>query len=408
MKKFKTLAALAMTAIMSISMATMAFGDANFDEYGNIIENQPVDEDGLIVTTAEEIDLEDWGFEMPMPGSVFNTVKGQVVEFLPMVLAEESDFIVVEGEYGYIHLRTDFNTFFPNGKPQAGDRITAFHDAYAMIPMIYPPQYLAFAIVVEDEAEVGFNFLGRFDENKVSFDNQRRLTIDEDTEIIFQGGDVFEGNFEEDILAVGRKLFVEYTRSGRDIYPTTIFPTRIVILYERIAFGPEFIGDIGFDIDLYEYDWEYGYYYSILLPPSEITPIEEPPIEEAGHVYDVTINGVGLPGVKAVTVGDSIWPNYLPLRPIIEHLDENILWDGANRAVIVTSPRGTITFRVGLPYFAVLSADEVLTTYTLNDAPIIQNNVTLVPISFFREVFGFNNAYFASGVTVINNDEVMQ
>ncbi|MCL2215507.1 MAG: copper amine oxidase N-terminal domain-containing protein [Defluviitaleaceae bacterium] len=372
MKKFKKLAALIIAAIMVTSIATAAFG---------ITEH--TDDGGIIKTPA-------------LPATVFSVERGEVVDFIyHWDNADELMFIVIQGEHGYIHLRTDFNTFMPDGFPEIGDTIRAFHDRYAFIPMIYPPQYLAHAITIEDEDTVSFSFMGQFDENMVSRNNEVRLIVGEDTEIIFQGGDPFEGDFEELLGDFGRTLFVEFTLSHRDINPTTILPERIVIMYVRIAFGPEYIGwDLGWDIDL---DWDDYFEFDLGWFDDDFDIF----------VYPVTVNGVGLPGVEPVTVGDSIWPNYVPLRPIMQHLGQALRWYGDIREVRASSPRGEISFRIDQPYYFVTAADGTVTTYTL-DVPVIINDYTYVPIRFFRDVYGFNNAFFHADTVVIDNNEVME
>jgi hypothetical protein len=308
-------------------------------------------------------------------------------------------FIVVEGRYGDMNLRKDLNTCMPNGAPKVGDTIRAFHDRYTPVPMIYPPQYLAHAITIHDEEVVSFAFLGQFDKDMVSRNNQVRLVIGEDTKIIFQGGDAFEGDFEELLGDYGRTLFVEYTRSHRDINPMTIFPERIVIMYVRIAFGPADIGGW----DYYDHDFDSEFYGEGILWLDDFNNLDQ--FDE--FVYPVTINGIGLPGVEPITLGDSIWPNYLPLRPIMQHLGEPMHWNGDIREITVESHRGVIAFRIDSPHYTVTTSDGTILTYTF-DPPVIVNNHTYVPFRFFRDVFGFNNVFFHAGTVFIDNNEVME
>ena len=399
MKKFKTIAALIMVAIMALSMATVAFGEyedyAEYEGYAG---------------------YEGYGESLHMPHTTYVSITGEVINFIE---DEEGkvEFVVIQGEYGEIWMRIDMNTAIPQRMPEKGDIVKAFYDHNAIMTMIYPPQHLAMAIIITEEDAPPSTFLGRFDEEWNSLDGQMHLVIGEDTEIFFQSqgqpgiGEAFDRENQDIEDLVGRKLLVEFGFQGRNMPPVHTPATRVIVLFERIAFGPEWISPELIDWD---YDWGYDWDYDIFWDYdfdwdtySEGVIWLEDFANYDVKVYPVTVNGVGLPGIEPITVGDSIWPNYLPLRPIMQHLGIPIAWNGDTREVIINSPQGEITFRIDMPYFAVAAEDGAVYTHTL-DAPVIIDGYTFVPIRFFRDVFGFNNAYFASGVVVIDNNEVMQ
>ncbi|MCL1844200.1 MAG: copper amine oxidase N-terminal domain-containing protein [Defluviitaleaceae bacterium] len=370
-------------AVMMITSAITASGIAIIDEDGNIIqENEHLE--GGIMTLAGELDF-DFDFEEFPNFPAFGKVTGEVTElwendftggeFVRIRRALEGYY---EGQYSYFDFLIDGNSFVMGQAPETGDVITGFFDANVPVTMIYPPQHTA-VVIVNRADDLPRVIVDRFDEDWVSSDNLFRLNINDDTEIIFQGGDSFEGDTEE---LIGRKLVVEFSVSHRDIPETIPNPDKITVLYER-AVHP------GIEID-----WSFGDY-------------EE--TDWSGYDIVITMDGVsfGVPGANHATVGDSIFPNYVPLRAITEILGFVPEWNAETREITVDGLRGEITFRVDMPYYAVVSPTGAASTYTL-DPPIIINDITYVPVRFFRDVFGFNNAWWTGGNISLDNEEIME
>jgi len=280
------------------------------------------------------------------------------------------------------------------GDIEIGKTVTGFYDNNVPVIMIYPPQHLAYALVVhgEDMPRVAF---ARFCEEWVSYDQMHRLRITDDTEIIMQDGTPFEGEKDE---LIGRLLLVKFDISHRDI-PETIFAKHITVLFERIVALP----DDG--------------YYGIVPPIGELTwwdlvTLHLNYVESIDPMYaEVVIiigeNAFGIPSAKLATVGDSISPNYVPLRVVTEFLGFEPIWNDATREVTVGSPRGEITMRIGSTEYIVATESGITSTHTLG-APVIINDRTYVPLAFFREVFGFNNAWWSGGNATLDNAEIME
>jgi len=371
MKKF---ALLVMAVIMSLSMATTAMAIAIIDEDGNIIqENEELE--GGIMTLMGEIDLD---FVFP----AFGNVVGEVVEL--------GETLRISTENGYFDFIVDENTFVLGEEPQLGDEITGFFDNHAPARMIYPPQHIA--IVIVNRSDLPRVIVERFNEEWICSADNFHLNIGEDTEIQFQSGEAFEGDIEE---LIGRKLVVEFTISHRNIPETIPNPERITILYERAA--PPTI-DIEWDYshDYFAYlDWDgYGF---------------DADIDWSIYNIIITINGLsrGVSGASYATVGDSAFPNYLPLRPIAEMLGIYLNWNAENREISLTAPQGEITFRIDMPYFALQTQSGITIGYQLEPAVIIENR-TYVPLSFFRDILGFNNVWWAGGNITLDNAELME
>jgi len=346
MKKFKKTAVYLLAAVMILSMTVAAFGEAVIDADNPALPAMPS----------------------------FGYVTGEVLGFLyDGTEARRLEFVRIQGEHGEAHLRWDrYYTFLLGGELAEGNTITAFYDMRLPAMLIYPPQFRAIA-VVNSEEDLPFVVLGRFGENFVSDDNRYRLNITDETEILLHNGQPYE--FE-----AGRLMLVEYIRSHRDINPTTIFPTRIHVLFEPLPSN------------------EYGQ-----LPETE---------EIDWSQYQVVVSRRGVPGATFATVGDWIFPNYVSLRPITEFLDVELEWDSVNRTITMDNPNPlrpdeTITIRINSNefYSAGVGGRGLV---IINDPALIIDETTFVPIIFFREVLGFNNAWFGGGIVTIDNEEAMQ
>ena len=293
------------------------------------------------------------GYELPD----FGSVTGEVVEFWG-VEPEDTDFVRIrtiwdtgddEIVYSYADFFMDANTFFVGDEPQIGDTITGFFDNMSLMIMIYPPQYTAIAMVNRDEPRM---ILSRFGEDWISTDGNFRLNIPDGTEIVFQGGDAFTGETGE---LVGRKLFVEFDISHRDIPETIPSPQKITVLYER-AVHP--IGEI---------DWGD-------FPPEDLDTNFDaiPEIDENFPTFDEL-------------------QEYVPLRAILENHGVVPQWDGATRTVTIAAPGGEIRLAIGSQEYTLTSQAGTILIFDLKP-PIITNDRTYVPLQFFSDVFGLDGA----------------
>jgi hypothetical protein len=287
--------------------------------------------------------------------------------------------IEIEGEYeGYTFTtHMDFvvdDLTFIRGEIEVGSEVVGFFNQNVPVIMIYPPQHRAYALAVNEE--LPRLHLGRLDADLVCEGLGFHLAITEDTVITTQGGQEWLGGYE---ALAGRAVLVEYEVSHRNI-PETVFATRVIVLYER-AVHP--ILEIDWD-ELGGWDYfpdyflpEYPAQYFVEVYPWELSP--------------VLINGEPVMGATLQYVGeDAIWPTHVSLRPVADHLGETLTWDDATRTATMTSPLGTIAITIG------------------SDDAVIIGSRTYVPIRFFREAYGFNNAFFHAGNVFIDDNDVME
>ena len=102
-----------------------------------------------------------------------------------------------------------------------GHRITAFYDADAPVPLIYPPQYRADLIAVlrpEEDVAIGY-----FDDSLTAIDNSLRLNLYQSTIISTMNGQAYLCS------PANHYLLVYYTATTRSIPPQTA-PGRIIVL----------------------------------------------------------------------------------------------------------------------------------------------------------------------------------
>ncbi|MCC5908814.1 MAG: copper amine oxidase N-terminal domain-containing protein, partial [Clostridiaceae bacterium] len=240
---------------------------------------------------------------------------------------------------------------------EIGSIVTGYYDANAPMLMIYPPQYSVEVLVVEEEKEKFESIkVDLFDENLISADNTLKINLSDDTKIISKNGEKFEGDL------TNRKLAVTYSFSTRSI-PAQTTPTQIIVLSE-----------------------------------------EE--IEEKGAVitsYDVSSMDIIVDNkkIEAPSAYENVEGEVMvPLRAIAEALGFDVSWEAETQSV-----------RLGKGI--VLTMDEKNYNYMkstpiqLRTAPELVKGVTFVPLNFFREVVGMNNAYVFEAQIVIDDGEIM-
>ncbi len=113
------------------------------------------------------------------------------------------------------------STFVLDQKPiQQGDTIIAFYDTTAPMPLIYPPQYQAVAVVFPQRGE--YAMFDYFDRNLRNSDNSLVLNLSGSTAMQLPNGQYYMG------VPGGQYLLVLYSATTRSI-PAQTTPHRIVI-----------------------------------------------------------------------------------------------------------------------------------------------------------------------------------
>ena len=400
MKGFRSAAAMFLAMVLVFAMPLAVFGDAIIDEDGNIIEEN-VELEGGIITLDVELDFGDDIFDIEVNFMGFASFSGEVVE------SQLEGFLSVQDANGNIvNFRINpYLTFFAHGEPTVGDFVTGFYDMSLPAPMIFPPQFVATAIVIADE-DPPFFAVARFGLDFVSTDNRYRLIIGEDTEIFLQDGQVID--YVDGVLMIGiypvdtvRTMLVEYTISHRDYMPTTIFPDRITVLFEPIMAFPEPLVDDDF-MEIVTLPYEFD---------EDELPVAPALDEVDWGMFDVIVNlgdrYMGIPGATTLA-RDSILPNYVSLRAFVEYLGGQVAWQIDGFVITILNPNPLYSGQQIVTSIGSSSITVDGAARTLSHAPINIGGRAYVHLSFFREAFGFSNAHFEGGNVTIDNFERME
>lgn len=336
-----------MIGILALSMLTSTAGFAFANDSKTIEPIKMIEEKQEIMPISEVIKT-----------SQFATFTGEVKEIKDFNDSDESQFISLENEDGEIAnviLKSD--TYVINdSKIEEGSTITAFYDVDKPMIMIYPPQYTAEVITVENEETENVNIkVDLFDENLLSADNSLKLNVSDDTEVIFKDGSDFEGELEN------RKLAVVYDISTRSI-PAQTTPIEIIVLSEEIEKEDnENINDVS--------------------------------------SMDIVVNNEKIESENAFSNEEGTV--MVPLRAISESLGFDVTWDNTAQGVKI----GKATFlNIGKDNYTYMKTAPI----QLGTAPELVEGVTYVPLSFFKEVLKMNNAYVFENQIVINHNIIME
>lgn len=159
--------------------------------------------------------------------SQFSPVEGVVTAVAPMQTTV-NDYsactlmlTVLGRDRETFHMVLASDTYVLNQEPvQRGDIITAFYDTMAPVPLIYPPQYRAVAVV---KTRVGQSaMLDFFDQNLLNSDSTLQLNRSGATDIRLQNGQPFLGQLGNQLLLV---LYSAATRS----IPAQTTPSEVVV-----------------------------------------------------------------------------------------------------------------------------------------------------------------------------------
>lgn len=224
------------------------------------------------------------------------------------------------------------NTYFADGvKLEEGLKLTGYYESGKPMILIYPPQYTI--DIVTPVYEEGFVKADKFDSRLLSRDKQLKLNISEDTEIVWENNtQVYwfaKPSIEELETALGNRQMIVYYDFTTKSIPAQTSPNKIIVLSQQIE---DKINIIVEDV--------------ILDAPSAY-------ISEAGNVM-------------------------VPVRAISEALGLEVSWNNDYKSVHIGSG---ISFKINEKNY---TADGA--AITLEEAAILKNGSTYVPLSFFKEV----------------------
>ena len=144
----------------------------------------------------------------------FSPIEGTVTSIADFPFGNSASvctlLLTVQTIYGETYsVVIDPRTYVLNQAPiRQGDRIIAFYDLLAPMPLIYPPQYQAVVVVKPNRNQ--YAMLDTFDHNLRNSDNTLVLNLSGYTNIRTQNGQIYPGQLGNQLLLV---LYTGTTRS---------------------------------------------------------------------------------------------------------------------------------------------------------------------------------------------------
>lgn len=266
----------------------------------------------------------------------YRQFRGTVKEISDHHAIEGAKFISLESSSGEpANIIVDKTTYvFNNEKITVGSEITAYYDANGIMILIYPPQYKAEVIVVENDSR---NVkVDMFDEELVSADGSLKLmNISEVKDIVNEDGTAYEGDLKNKVLAA------VYTISTRSI-PAQTTPEKIVVL------------DKAADSDQQPEE----------KPDTAVVSVSGSDVFVGGKKITAPAAFISRTGVQMV-----------PLRATAEAMGFEVTWNSSERSVSIGND---IKLKIGEDSFTIKD-----TEVKLAEASLIIDGSTFVPLGFF-------------------------
>ena len=292
------------------------------------------------------------------PAERYLTFTGKVISVIAVDYAEYSmlHVSVMDGENPATIVISEDTYVVDGAEIQVGDTITGYFDITKPMLMIYPPQYNAEVVAVEDgETTVKYD---RFDDNLLSYDGQLVITISDNTVVILEDGTPYDGSL------AGRKLIVRYGASTRS-FPAQTTPISVVVMFEDIMPLPE------------------------VAEPFEKTLAGAP----------IRVNEDIIDAPNAFVSADNMV--MVPLRAIAEALGYEVEWDAATKSVTIGAH---ISLTIGMDAYSYAKMAPI----ELQAAPVIVDGSTYVPLSFFRMVVKAKTAAYFEGEIIIDMNNAIE
>lgn len=265
------------------------------------------------------------------------------------------------------------------GELEVGTQVTGFFSNVGPMTMSIPAQVAAVALVTADAAlSVTADHFVQYEDTDSLINDAHTLRINIDSNTLIQ--DVAGNAVDWDLT--GRNLVVVYGVSTRSI-PALATPSLVVVL-PVTGMMPMLPSTHGMDM---------GDDQTSLLGTMPTVDIHE--LTD----YPIIVEGTGI-SFDFMEHQDTI---YVPIRAIVDSIGGQLAWEPAYPRVQVIWNDHAFLIYVGTNTFA-----RDGETLTLGHESLLLDGTTFVPLAFFREVMGFNNAYFHGGHVQINNLEAMQ
>ncbi len=241
------------------------------------------------------------------------------------------------------------NTFYADDiKLEKGLEITGYYESGRPMILIYPPQYTI--DIVTPVYEKGFIKVDKFDSNLLSKDKQLKLNISDNTEIVWENNTQiywFVKPTIKDLETVlsNRNLIVYYDYTTKSI-PAQTTPSKIIVLTQQIEDKVNIIVND-----------------KIIDTPLAFT-------SEEGNIM-------------------------VPIRAISEALGYKVSWNNDERSVQIGND---VSFKINENNYSVAG-----TVTALEEASVLKNDRTFVPLSFFKDIIKIDEVSFIDDNIIIHS-----
>lgn len=344
------------TGFLSLAVLSLSLGAAQGATLNEIGDTQPVDSPQQVISAEGLLDSQKQDQETLDPeehkvvyASFMGTIKG--VENFTAI--EGAKIVAVENkEGGPANFIIKEDTFLvDNFDLEIGAEIVGFYDANAPMIMIYPPQYNM--EVLAEQKENQFVKVDIFNEELVSSDNNLKLNISDQTEVVTRDGKKFKGTL------ANQKLVIIYDVTTRSI-PAQTNPIKVIVLDEKASEDEDKV-EIG---DLTKMD--------IVVDEKKLET------QKAYQNEDKTI--------------------MVPLRDIAEALGYPVSWNQETQSIIIGKG---IALKVGDNTYSYYKMAPI----TLDTAPELKEGTTFVPLEYFTEVMQMSKAEVTNEQIVVVSPE---
>jgi len=325
-----------------ILSVTISFSSVS--AFGNITENintQFNNTDDIMPISAIDETIKPHSFYMTFTGTIKEITENK--NGITKVYLEDKD-----GLPAYFVLSED--TYYINDiKTEVGTELTGYYEADKPMILIYPPNYSI--DIVSPIMENVFIKADKYDKNLLSRDGDLKLNISENTEIVWANNTQINWIKKPTIselesVLCNRNLIVLYDATTRSI-PAQTNPIKIIVLSQQID----------------------------------------------DSVINILINTEKIESPQAFINQDGI--AMLPIRAVAESLGYKVAWNNDDRSVKIGDE---ISFNVEKNSFLNNKKEQI----ELEATPIIIDDHTFFPLSFFNELLNVKSIQFIDNEITIN------
>ncbi|MBP1927162.1 hypothetical protein J2Z76_003035 [Sedimentibacter acidaminivorans] len=332
------------TTKMSALILSMTISFSSISAFGNTTGNvttQFNDTNEVMPISAINETIKPHSFYLSFTGTVKEideTKDGISKIFLENKDGNQAYFILSENTY-YID---DVNI-------EVGTELTGYYESDRPMILIYPPQYSIDIVspVIKDENIKA----DKFDTDLLSRDKCLKLNISENTEILWENNTQINWIktptlSELETILGNRKLIAFYDVTTKSI-PAQTTPNKIIVLSQQ----------------------------------------------EDDSIINISVNNEKIDSPQAFINQDGV--AMVPIRAIAESLGYKVTWNNDERSVKIDDEAS-----LKIEQNIYLNFDK--TQIELETAPVIVNDNTFVPLSFFKEVLNVESVNFLNNEITIN------